>query len=283
MRSYLSVWKKTLILLLLSATICMGTKAQEGDIGVELYSFRNQLAKDVPGTLMKIRKMGFSVVEGGSTYGMQPEEFKGLLDEIGLRMVSIGADFNELADNPEGVAARAKLFGAQFVVCFWVPHEGKFTEEDAKKAIEVFNHAGRILKEKGFSLCYHPHGYEFLPWQQGTLFDYMVQELNPEFCNFEMDVFWIKHPGQDPVALLKKYPDRFLLMHLKDREPGTQGNQLGQADVESNVTLGKGDIDIKAIMQEARKINNIKHYFIEDESSRSEDQVPQSLAFLKKL
>jgi sugar phosphate isomerase/epimerase len=98
-----------------------------------------------------------------------------------------------------------------------------------------------------------------------------------------MDVFWIQHPGQDPVELLKKYPTRFLLMHLKDRERGTPGNQSGRADVETNVALGKGDIDIKAIMQEARKHNNVKHYFIEDESSRSEDQVPKSLAYLRKL
>lgn len=285
MRSYLSVWKKTLILLLLSATICMGTNAQEGEIGIELYSFRNQLAKDVPGTLQKIRKMGFTVVEGSSSYaGLQPEEFKGMLDQAGLRMISIGVDFNELVENPEGVAKKAKLFGAQFVVCFWIPHEeDKFTLDDAKKAIDVFNHSGRILKEKGLYLCYHPHGYEFVPYNDGTLFDYLVEQLLPEFCNFEMDVFWIQHPGQDPVELLKKYPTRFLLMHLKDRERGTPGNQSGRADVETNVALGKGDIDIKAIMQEARKHNNVKHYFIEDESSRSEDQVPKSLAYLRKL
>jgi sugar phosphate isomerase/epimerase len=97
-----------------------------------------------------------------------------------------------------------------------------------------------------------------------------------------MDVFWVKHPGQDPVALLKKYPKRFLLMHLKDRKPGTPGNQNGHADVETNVVLGQGDVGIAEVMKAAKKAG-VKHYFIEDESSRSVQQIPQSLAYLRSL
>ena len=97
-----------------------------------------------------------------------------------------------------------------------------------------------------------------------------------------MDVFWVKQPGQDPVALLKKYPDRFLLLHLKDRKPGTEGNQDGRAPDESNVVFGKGDVGIAAIMKEAKKIG-IKYCFIEDESPKSVEQIPQSLEFLRKL
>ena len=118
--------------------------------------------------------------------------------------------------------------------------------------------------------------------KNGTLFDYLVQHTNAEYFNFEMDVFWVKNPGQDPVALLKKYPNRFLLLHLKDRKPGTENNQNGTADEESNVVLGQGDVDIAAIMKEAKKIG-IKHYFIEDESSRSVQQIPESLAYLHQL
>ena len=92
----------------------------------------------------------------------------------------------------------------------------------------------------------------------------------------------VKNSGQDPVALLKKYPNRFLLLHLKDRKPGTENNQNGTADEESNVVLGQGDVDIAAIMKEAKKIG-IKHYFIEDESSRSVQQIPESLAYLHQL
>jgi sugar phosphate isomerase/epimerase len=252
-------------------------------IGIELYSFRNEFKTDVEGTLQKISNMGFREVEGGSTYGLSIDSFNTLMKKYNLSTVSIGADFKELETNPQAVADKAKQLGAKFVVCFWIPHtNNEFTLENAKKGVDVFNAAGKVLRENGLSLCYHPHGYEFRPYGEGTLFDYLVKNMKPKYANFEMDVFWIKHPGQDPVALLKKYKKRWILMHLKDRKPGTPGNQNGQADVESNVVLGTGDVNIAAIMEEAKK-SRVKHYFIEDESSRSMEQVPQSLAYLNFL
>jgi sugar phosphate isomerase/epimerase len=168
-------------------------------------------------------------------------------------------------------------------MCAWVPHQGTdFTIQDIQKAVEVFNAAGKLMYENGISFCYHPHGYEFRPYENGTLFDYLVKQTNPQYVNFEMDVFWVKHPGQDPIALLEKYPTRFLMMHLKDRRPGTEGNQNGTAPDETNVVLGQGDVGIGAIMKAAKKIG-IKHYFIEDESEHSVEQIPQSLAYLKQL
>ncbi|MGL6268993.1 MAG: sugar phosphate isomerase/epimerase family protein [Chitinophagaceae bacterium] len=256
---------------------------QSQEIGVQLYSFRNQIPKDIPGTLQKIRNMGIVELEGGGSYGLPPLEFKSMIDKMGFKMISIGADFDKLQKDLPAVIAEAKAFGAKYVVCFWIPHNGdEFTLENAKNGIDVFNAAGKILSENGLSLCYHPHGYEFRPYEKGTLFDFIMSSLKAEWVNFEMDVFWIKHPGQDPVALLKKYPGRFQLMHLKDRKPGTAGNQNGNADVETNVVLGSGDVGIADIMKVAKK-SGVKHFFIEDESSRSMEQVPQSLAFLKTL
>jgi sugar phosphate isomerase/epimerase len=253
------------------------------DIGLQLYSLRNEFKTDVAGTLAKVKAWGIKNIEGGGTYGMSMEDYKKLLKENNLKIVSVGADFNELKTNPEKVIENAKAFGAKYVVCFWIPHDGdNFTFENIKEAVDVFSSAGKILKDNGLSLCYHPHGYEFRPYGDATLFDYMVKNTDPKYFNFEMDVFWIKHPGQDPVALLKKYPKRFLLMHLKDRKPGTPGNQNGHADVESNVILGTGDVGIATVMKEAKKAG-VKYYFIEDESSHSVEQIPQSLKYLKSL
>lgn len=253
------------------------------EIGLQLYSLRNQFKTDVPGTLAKIKEWNIKQIEGGGTYGLPVEEYKKLLRQNNLEMVSYGAGFDELAKNPQAVADNAKPFGAKFIMCAWVPHkEGVFGLEEVKKAIDVFNTAGKILAENGLKLCYHPHGYEFGPYENGTLFDYMVKNTDPRYVNFEMDVFWVKHPGQDPVALLQKYPNRFLMLHLKDRAPGTVGNQLGRADDETNVVLGQGDVGIAAIMKQAKK-NGIKYYFIEDESPKSVEQIPQSLAFLRSL
>jgi sugar phosphate isomerase/epimerase len=251
-------------------------------IGLQLYSFRNEFKKDVPGTLQKISEMGIRQIEGGGSYGLPMEEYKQLLAKNKLTMASIGADYKQLETNVQAVVTEAKSFGARYVMCAWVPHGESFTIADADKAIAVFNAAGKVLKENGISFCYHAHGYEFVPYKEGTLFDYMASKMNPAYANFEMDVFWVKHPGQDPVALLKKYPGRFKMMHLKDRRPGTPASQDGHAPDETNVVLGAGDVGIAAIMKVAKK-QGVKYYFIEDESPVAMDQVPQSLVFLKGL
>ena len=253
------------------------------EYGLQLYSLREQFKKDVPGTLQKINQWGIREIEGGDTYGLPLDEYKKMLADNKLVMVSVGSDFQTLKTNPQAAVDEAKKFNAKYVVCFSIPHkDNNFDISNVKEAVEVFNNAGKILQENGISLCYHAHGFEFRPYEKGTLFDYLVANTNPHYFNFEMDVFWVKHPGQDPVALLKKYPNRFLLMHLKDRKPGTPGNQNGNADVETNVVLGTGDVGIAEIIKQAKK-NGVKHYFIEDESSRSEAQIPQSLKFLKSV
>jgi sugar phosphate isomerase/epimerase len=278
----MNLQKKSLLALLLIFAAQFILSAQSmPPVGLELYSLRNQFAKDVPGTMAKVKAMGITNVEVAGTYGMSTQEFRKLLDANGLKVIGTSADFDKLQQDLKPIISDAKALGAKYVVCFWIPHTGNdFTLENAKKAVEVFNKAGKELKAAGLNLAYHPHGYEFRPHGNGTLFDYMVQNMNPQYVNFEMDVFWIKHPGQDPVALLKKYPGRFKLMHLKDRKPGTPGNQNGEADVETNVVLGKGDVGISEIVKAAKKAG-VEYMFIEDESSRSEAQIPQSLAFLK--
>ncbi len=253
------------------------------EIGLQLYSLRNQFKTDVPGTLAKVKSFGIKEIEGGGTYGLSMEEYKKLLAQNGLKMVSVGAGFEKLRDDPQAVVAEAKAFGAKYVMCSWIPHDGdEFTIDDMNKAKDVFTKAGKLLHDNGIQLCYHIHGYEFRPHESGDLFDYLVKATDPRYVNFEMDVFWVKHPGQDPVALLNKYPNRFLLMHLKDRRQGTENSQTGQADDETNVVLGTGDVGIAAVMKAAKKAG-VKHYFIEDESLHAEVQIPQSLRYLKSL
>jgi sugar phosphate isomerase/epimerase len=272
-----------LLLALILVVFSRPLQAQKTEIGLQLYSLRNEFKTDVPGTLQLVEDWGIREIEGGGTYDLPLEDYKNLLKKNNLKMISVGADYNQLKENPQSAIDEAKAFGAKYVVCFWIPHDGdNFTLENVNDAVNVFNKAGKLMQENGLSLCYHPHGFEFRPYQDGTLFDHLVKQTDPRYFNFEMDVFWVKHPGQDPVALLKKYPNRFLLMHLKDRKHGTEGNQNGRADVETNVVLGTGDVGIAEIMKEAKKAG-VKHYFIEDESSHSVTQIPKSLAFLKGL
>jgi len=266
---------------LLSSLVALAQKP--APVGIQLYSFRDQFAKDVPGTMAKVKQMGFREAEIAGTYGMSLADFRKLLDQNGIKAISTGASFEDLDSNVPKILAEAKALGAKYVTCAWIPHPGDmFRIQDADQAIDVFNTAGKLLADNGITLCYHTHGYEFQIYENGTFFDYMAENLNPKYVNFEMDVFWVKAPGYDPVALLQKYSKRFLLMHLKDRKPGTPDTNTGHSDVESNVTLGQGDVGIAAVMKQARK-SGVKYYFIEDESSRSMEQVPESLIFLEKL
>ncbi|HEY9044509.1 MAG TPA: sugar phosphate isomerase/epimerase [Ohtaekwangia sp.] len=275
---HLSV-RTTLVLLLILSSITL--RAQE--IGLQLYSLRNQFATDVPGTMAKIKSFGIKEIELGGSYGLPFPDFIKLLAQNQLQVVSFGTDFDRLMNFPQAVADDARAYGAKFVVCFWIPHNGDtFTVEDADKAAAVFNRAGKILAQNGLLLCYHPHGYEFQPHEKGTLFDYMLDVFDTRYVYMEMDVFWVKQAGQDPIALLKKYANRWVLLHLKDRKKGTADSLNGKADEESNVVLGKGDVGIAQIMKEAKAIG-IKHYFIEDESSKAELQIPESLTYLRSL
>lgn len=252
-------------------------------IGVQAYSFRNYFPKDIPGTLDRIQAMGITEIEGGS--GRLPaEEYKKLCDARGISIPSTGASFKELDEDPQAVAETAKKLGSKFVMCAWVPHaeRGNFTIEDAKKAVAVFNKAGKVLRENGLTFCYHPHGYEFQPYGKGTLLDYIFENTNPKDVFFELDVFWAQFGGGDPVALLQKYGKRWRLMHLKDMDPSTKKDLTGGTNVENNVPLGTGEIDMAGLLKEGRRIG-IAHYFIEDESSRVVDQIPKSIAYLRSL
>ena len=251
------------------------------DFGVQTYSFRNYFPKDMIGTLDRIQKMGITKVEGDGGK-IPPEEFRKLCKERGISIPSTGAQFQELIDDPMAIVSKAKALGAEYVMCAWVPHEGDFTLADADKAISVFNKAGKVLADNGIIFTYHAHGYEFRPHGAGTLLDYIITNTDPNYVSFEMDIFWVHFGGGDPVALMKKYGNRWKLMHLKDMKKGTPKNLSGGTNVENNVPLGSGELDMPAIIREGNRIG-IAHYFIEDESSSVVSQVPASIAYLKSL
>jgi len=251
-------------------------------VGVQAYSFRNYFPKDMVGTLDRIQAMGITEIEGGAGK-LPPEEYKKLCDARGISIPSTGASFKALEEDPMSIVKTAKALGSKYVMCAWVPHEGSnFNVKNANHAIQVFNRAGKVLKDNGLTFCYHAHGYEFQPYGDGTLLDYIIINTDPENVSFEMDIFWIQFGGGDPVGLMQQYGDRWKLMHLKDMKIGIEKNLSGGTDVEYNVPLGTGQLDMPGILKEARKIG-IAHYFIEDESSSVVEQVPQSIAYLKSL
>jgi acetyl esterase/lipase/sugar phosphate isomerase/epimerase len=261
-----------------------GTGASfKGPIGLQLYSLRAQFAKDVPATLDRVRDFGIQYVELAGTYNLPPEKFKQLLDAKGLKPISGHFPFERLRDRVEEVAREAKALGLQYVGCAWIPHQGSFDEKAMREAITVFNRAGEALSKQGLKFFYHLHGYEFQPHANGTLFDLMMAETKPEFVRYQMDVFWVVHPGQDPVKLLEKYGSRFELMHVKDMKKGTPtGILTGRSEVTNDVTVGTGAMNWPAILKAAQQAG-VKWYFIEDESPTSVEQIPQSLRYLERV
>lgn len=255
----------------------------KGPVGLQLYSLRNQFAKDVPGTLDKVAEFGIEYVELAGTYGRTAEQFKAQLDSRGLTAVSAHFPYEQLRDHIEDVARDAKTLGLQYAGCAWIPHKDPFDEKTCREAIAVFNRAGEALGGHGLKFFYHVHGYEFQRHGGATLLDLLMAETKPEFVRYQMDVFWIVHPGEDPVKLLEKYGKRFELMHIKDMRKGTPTGLLtGSSDVNNDVALGAGIMDWPAILKTARKAG-VKWYFIEDESAASVEQIPQSLRYLERV
>jgi sugar phosphate isomerase/epimerase len=186
-----------------------------------------------------------------------------------------------------GLIATAKAFGAKYIVCPWIPHgkEG-FTEELAHQVAANFNTWGKLCREAGLKLGWHPHGFEFVQTKAGngeTMFDIVARETDPKNLYFEMDVFWVFHAGQDPVKLLKKYGSRWELMHVKDiRKGAVTGLSTGSAPPTDNVPVGDGQIDWHAVLRTAQDVG-VKHYLIEDETPAALQCIPASLKYLRAL
>ena len=271
----------TLALLSVTSAACLFS-GEPVKPGLQLYSLRSQFAlRGVPWTLDRVKEFGITEVELAGTYNLSPEAFKAELDSRGLKAVSTHYPYSRLRLDIDGVVKDAQALGVKFAGCAWIDHTGDFDEAEAKAAAEVFNRVGEAFAKVGVTFFYHCHGYEFQPHGSGTLFDLLMTETKPEFVSYEMDVLWVVFPGHNPATLLEKYGARWKLMHLKDLKKGiATGSLSGKTDVENDVVLGTGQMDWMSIFSMARKVG-VEHYFIEDESSTSLRQIPESVSFLK--
>ena len=275
-----------------TATACNHASAAEvgqgksfhGPTGLQLYSLREMFKKrGVTDTLDLVQQWGFKYVEVAGLHGLSPAEFKAELDKRGLVPIGRHFPYGQLRDDIDTVIAQAEDLGLKYVGCAWIGHKKPFDEKQCRQAAAVFNQAGKALAEHGMKFYYHNHGYEFYPHEEGTLFDLLMAETDPRYVFFQMDVLWTVFPGQDPARLLEKYPDRWLLLHLKDLKKGVAtGSLAGHTAPTNDVALGTGQVDWPALFRASQKIG-VEYYFIEDESPTVVDQVPRSLRFLEQL
>ena len=251
--------------------------------GMVSYTYRKSFAKDVAATLDTLKTLGMTDIEFSNLFGRKATDIRALLDERGQKCSSFGVSYADAQNKTAEVAQNAKTLGASYVRVAWIMQKPPFTIDDAKKAVEIFNKIGKQLKNDfGLTFCYHNHGYEYVKYEDETLMDFIIQNTNPDYVSFELDILWAFFPGQNPADWLKKYPKRYKLMHLKDLRKGIVGNDSGGTAVENDVALGTGQLDIPAILKAANN-SGIVHFYIEDESPSYTKQVPQTLTYLKNL
>ncbi len=248
--------------------------------GVQLYTVRSEMNKDVAGTLQKVAAIGYKEVElagysEGKFYGKTPAEFKKLLDDNGLRAVSGHVSTTVLKNSLDEMIEASVAIGQKFIVCpFTAPQERK-NLDDFKILVELFSKTGEACKKSGAQFAYHNHAFEFDLVEGQMLFDYLLQNIPNDLMTMEMDIFWTVKAGQDPIAYFEKYPDRFALWHVKD---------MDKTEKKEFTEVGQGSIDFKKIFQNAGKAG-MKHFFVEqDVCKRSPlESIKMSFNYLKKM
>lgn len=252
-------------------------------LGVQLWSFR-ALSTNVPAMLATTRRLGFTHVETAGLYGMPAAQFAAALKTAGLKATSMHVGYDELRKDPQAVIANARALGARYVGVAWYPHDSAgFTEADARRAAREFNAFGRTLKAAGLTFFYHNHGYEPVPYGDGTLLDLLIRETDPALVAFEMDVLWTWLPGQDPVALIRRHPGRFKLMHIKDMKPGLpRGSLSGGLPDDQKAVIGQGQVDWPALLRAAER-DGFAAYYLEEESPDPVGNAAPSVAYLAAL
>lgn len=222
----------------LSKLRALGGAHPSHPLGLQLYTVRDMAARDLEGTLKAISKIGYTQVETHSLYGRTPQAFRAALDAAQLTAPSAHYSYSAFADSDALAKAMndSEVVGSRVLTAAWVDEKDRKTIDDWKRVADTLNTAGFRARMRQMRIAYHNYDYEFIPIDGKLPYDVLLQELDPDMVVMEMDLFWATKHGHDPVAYFKRYPQRFRMLHLKDR--GKDGSQ---------VDVGSGTIDFKSI------------------------------------
>ena len=244
-------------------------------LGVQLYTFRDEMAADPEGTLEKIAAIGIKKIETarsnkGHYYGLGPEEMKKTCGDLGMKLVS---GHVHLDDQWEKTMEEAVLSGQDYLICSTMPSSGQ-TVDNYKKVAQAFNKAGESCKKMGLKFGYHNHEYEFETDQGEVLYDILLKETEAQLVHMELDLGWVVVAGKDPLDYFNRFSGRFPLWHLKD---------MNMQEKEST-EFGKGGLDIEAMMAH-QKESGVKHIFIEQEEYAGTplESMKHNMAYMKKF
>jgi sugar phosphate isomerase/epimerase len=225
-----------------------------------------ELKGDWKSVLKEAASFGFTEIETGNYLGKSAESYLSFLKETGLDLVAGGLEFKASDDELRNSMNLLKMLKVKYAVVYWPWYTGgPFTEEDCKKSSERLNYLGKVCSDNGLVLCWHNHNKEFAAMETGLPFDYLMNNTDKQLVYCELDLYWVKKGGGDPLEVMKKYPGRYPILHVKDMAPGQT------MDFECP---GSGIIDFPVLFSEADK-QGIQHYMVE------RDNVPDGLACLK--
>jgi sugar phosphate isomerase/epimerase len=237
------------------------------------------LAKDTLGVLKHLSKSGYKKIESfegdkGIFWGMKNTEFKKVMDDLGMQLVSSHCDNTK---DFERKAAEAGEIGMKYLIC---PHKGAQPSIDNyKKFADEFNACGEIAKKNGIRFAYHNHDYSFVPMNGIVPQDVMMNNTNKDTVDFEMDLYWTNVAGIDSLAYMDKHPGRFKLVHVKDliKTNSSEGHE--------SCVIGKGTIDYKSMLPKIAQ-NGVEHMIVEQEAytgTNELDAAKDDAAYMKTL
>jgi len=222
-------------------------------IGLQLYTVRAAMARDVEGTLARVAEIGYREVEFAGYFDRTPAAVKAAVASAGLAAPAAHVPYETLGDGWDAVLATAAAIGHSAVLVAWIPREERADLDGWKRVAERFNQAGERAREAGLGFGYHNHGYEFAPLGGQVPYDVLLTATDPALVTFEMDLYWTVQGGGDPLAWFATHPGRFPFVHVKD-SGGPPDHRM--------VDLGRGTIDFAAIFARSDQAG-IRHYFVE--------------------
>jgi len=258
----------------------MAMAANSKPFGLQLWSIKQALYNDTMGVLKQVAANGYKKIEGfdgdlGLFWGMKNTEFKKVMDDLGMNMVSTHCNDTGNFKSFELKAAAAGEIGLKYIICaFKGPQK---TLDNFKKFAEEFNTCGEIAKKHGLRFAYHNHDYSFKAMDGIVPQDLMIKNTDPALVDFEMDLYWTSAAGVDAVAYMDQFPNRFKLVHVKDMTKIATGYE--------SCVIGKGTIDYKTLLPKLAK-RGIAHMIVEQEAytgTNELDAAKDNAAYMKTL
>jgi sugar phosphate isomerase/epimerase len=245
------------------------------NIGLQLYTIRDDMKKDARGSLKKVSDIGYKLLEladyeNGRFYGYSPDEFRKIVNDLGMEVLSSHINVESTAnkvENAQKVADDHLKLGAKYCVQPWIDEKERKTIAGYQRLVEQWNQAGRIMKSNGLIFGYHNHNFEFAE-VEGKIpyFDVLLAELDKDLVTMEIDLFWATKAGHDPVQIFKKYPGRFQLFHMKDMYE-RKSPLFDNTKASDFAPVGEGVIDFKKILA-AKDIAGMKYMIVEQDSTK---------------